>query len=151
MTSPGTRSGERLVHSTAVDGHAWRIVRTREATASSTCSTSSSTTSTRFEPSSVVIAATVSTPTCCAPSSVATASGTLSESATEANAIQLVPSGNWSDSWETASCAKRVLPTPPGPTSVSIRLRVSASAVAARSASRPITRAITVRGRSRAA
>ena len=76
-------------------------------------------------------------PAAAAPSAPATAGATPSGSVTLANSTSQAPSRCSSRSVAAASTASRVLPTPPGPISVTSRLERTASLSSSSSASRP--------------
>ena len=71
------------------------------------------------------------------PSAVATASGTAAGSPTAASSVTNTPSWNVNADRAANSNARRVLPTPPTPVSVTNRCALSAVSSSARSASRP--------------
>ena len=80
------------------------------------------------------------------PSASATASGTSSGSVTAARSANQAPSGYSSATAAAISTASRVLPAPPGPTTLTSRRPPTRSASSARSAARP-TKGVTARGR----
>src|SRR6266571_4163405 len=151
-SSPGTRSASRLVASTRTPGQAPRIVSTRLAAASTRCSQLSRISS-RWRLASARSgrrAAPPPSPPAAGASSLAsstrgltassTAPGSSAGSRSDANSTSQAPSRPTSppaSSRVTASSARRVLPVPPGPTSVTSRPRPSSFRTWAISSSRP--------------
>jgi hypothetical protein len=141
--SPRMRSGARLVARICIAGQRARSGTTKSATAMTRCSQLSSNSSDcrerRWRTSCSLIGTLLTGTT---PSALATVSGTRPATPSGARSIQITPSANDGATWAATAIAKRVLPTPPGPVSVSSgtassRKRPPASA---RSASRPMSR-----------
>ena len=136
--SSATRTPSRLVARIFTVAERARIASIRSAAASRTCSQLSNTNS-RTLPSNA--AATLSAtlfPGCWVmPKTAATASGTAAGSVTAASSKTQTPSGNSSRSRPATSSARRVLPTPPTPVSVTNRCAVTASCTSASSDSLP--------------
>src|SRR5690606_19840149 len=133
--SPGTASRSRLVASTVTVGHAASSRSTKPAAASTTCSQLSRTSRQRPRASRPAIAASSGCwgPSA-TPSAAATACGTESSRA-GTRSTNAPPNGNAAAS--TTTTASRVLPTPPGPVSVTSRCSASAASTSSRSAARP--------------
>ena len=130
-------SRSRLVTSARVPGQAARIRSANSAASSITCSQLSRTSSHRPVPSR---AATASASGWCepsvTPSAVATARAT-NPSRTGTRSTNAPPDGNSATASSAITAASRVLPTPPGPSSVTSRASSIAASTAARSAARP--------------
>ena len=146
-SSPGMWSGSRLVASTVRSGHERSSSSARRAHESIRCSQLSSTSKSRRGASCIARAV---APGCPArswrPSASATASGTSDWSASGARSTSQTPSGKPRSLPDAASMASRVLPHPPGPVSVTSRLRSSRRHTSVSSRSRP-TKLVSLRGR----
>ena len=136
-TSPSQCSGSRLVASTRTPGPARSRSSARRAQASMTCSQLSST---MIASRVARWAASASCAERCAgigtPAASAVACATRPPSARPASSTNQMPSGTGSI-LASVSMARRVLPQPPGPMSVSSRTRASRRTISARSRSRP--------------
>ncbi len=145
--SPSTPSGSRLVARSRTSGQMRSSCSISALISETTCSQLSTTTSIRrVRAKSAMLPATVRPGRGATPRLVAATWIAESASIAGASSMNQQPSRC---SWTThaaVSIARRVLPTPPGPTSVTSRERASASRVAARSAVRP-TKEVSWRGR----
>ena len=149
--SPRMASGSRLV-ARMVSGGCASSSPTRPATASRTCSQLSMTSSVGSLGSAAATWSWIATTGCSdAPSACSTASGTCSGALTGPRSAQNVPPANLSRDADATSRASRVLPTPPGPVSVTSRSAASSWVTASASACRPNSGVIdagsTARGR----
>ena len=116
-----------------------RIDSIRLAAASITCSQLSNTSSLERPSNAAATLSATLIPACCAiPSTAAAASGTAAGSPTAANSITHTPSGKSFAERAATSSARRVLPTPPTPVSVSKRCALSAAFSWSSSACRPM-------------
>ena len=112
---------------------------TRSAAASRTCSQLSNTNNRTLPSNAAATDSLTVLPGCWVmPSTAATASGTAAGSATAASSKNQTPSGNSSARRAATSKARRVLPTPPTPVSVTSRWVRSAACTSATSDSRPM-------------
>ncbi len=136
--SPAMPSGSRLVASTRTSSAAGRNVPQSSATAASTCSQLSSTSNAcclaRLASSDSVMD---SPGACRTPSAAATAGITSAGSGTVASSTSHTPSANRPATRRATSLASLVLPTPPGPVTVTSRYSCTRSASFASSAARP--------------
>ena len=114
--SSATPSPSRLVATIRTVADCARMASIRSATASSTCSQLSKTSS-RTRPSSAAATDSLTVLPACwvMPNIAATASGTAAGSVTVASSKTHTPSGNSSANCAATSNARRVLPTPPTP------------------------------------
>ncbi len=136
--SPRRPSGTRLVASTPTRGHAESSSTARAAAASASCSQLSSTISASRSARCAHTSAHGSTPgTAAAPTVSAIVAGITSSPVTGARSTSQAPSAQSSADSSATSIATRVLPTPPGPTTVVTRPDVVSAATRARSSSRP--------------
>ena len=122
VTSPGTPSGSRLVANTVTDSFATRSARTSVAHSSRRCSQLSNTSSDGPSPNAVATCTSMATPerspTRSAPN---TALPTSPPTATGANSTFHAPPRNDCGARAATDNAKRVLPTPPAPVTVTSR------------------------------
>ena len=138
--------GTRLVARTWIPGAA-DAIRGMAPAADTTCSQLSITRRIRRSASARPSAASAASPGRTAtPAAAAIAAGTAVGSRTEASSTRKTPSGKSPSMVRATSTARRVLPVPPGPSSVTIRELPRASATAAISRCRP-TNAVTSAGR----
>ena len=145
--SPATPSSSRLVASTRTPGQPRRRASARRAAASTRCSQLSSTRSRRLGRSaSESVAARGRPASSRTPRAAATAWGARAGSARGASSTSHTPSGYAGSTSAAARRARRVLPTPPAPVSVTRRWAPSSAATAASSRSRP-TKLVSCRGR----
>lgn len=144
--SSATARASRLVANTRTVAERARITSIRSAAASSTCS-QLSITNRRTRPSGAPATDSLTDVSACrvTPSTVATASGRAARSLIAASSNTQMPSGNSSSSCAATASARRVLPTPPTPVSVTSRWALTAAWISARSDSRPINPATAAR------
>ena len=134
-----TPKPSRLVARIVTVAEAARIASTRSATLSTTCSQLSNTNNRTLPSRAAAIDSLTLFPGCCVmPKTAATASGTAAGSVTAANSKTQTPSENSSASRIATSNARRVLPTPPTPVSVTNRWALTAACSSATSDSRPM-------------
>ena len=145
--SPAMPRASRLVARTVACGQARSRASARRAQASRRCSQLSSTSSRRLGRSASVSVATSGRPgSSRTPTAAATAWGTRAGSARAPSSASHTPSG-WASRASAATwSARRVLPVPPGPVSVSSRVASRSRRTSACSRSRP-TKLVSCRGR----
>jgi len=138
VTSPSTPRGSRLVARTRTRGAAWSTWLTRSAVAARTCSQlSAMSRRSRSVRYSTTRAATRPVPTSCSPHAAPTVGATCSGRVSGASSASHTPSVYRSSRREPTSMARRVLPHPPTPTSVTSRWRVTRVAISLLSGARP--------------
>ncbi len=136
--SPATRSSSRLVASTRISSQAVSSPAHSCAAAPITCSQLSSTSSSCRRASPCISASAAATPGCSGiPSAAATTAGTCTGSRTTDNSASHAPSANRPATCLATSPASRVLPAPPGPVTVTSRLRSSKAATSLTDPARP--------------
>ncbi len=137
-TSPGTRSGSRLVATIVTWGAARSSASTSDAVAASTCSQLSRTRSIRRGARNPITASTRSCPGSARRSSeAATASGISRGSVSSASSTNATPASNAGSAPRPSSRASRVFPVPPVPQRVRSRVCPSSDRSSASSRSRP--------------
>ena len=136
--SPSIPSRSRLVASTTTRGQPRRMASTSGRTPSRTCSQLSSTRSSRLGARKWTTESTTPASGCRrTPSDVASAGATAAGSVSGASSHHETPSANWPDTATAARPARRVLPTPPIPVSVTSRASPILAAASAMSSTRP--------------
>src|SRR5215212_1240041 len=139
LSSPSTPSSSRLVANTRKRGHESSRTSTSRAVASNRCSQLSTTRSNSLLPkTSVSVSTSGSSGRSGTSTASATALGTSASSESGANSTSHTPSGYASRRSRDTSRARRVLPEPPAPVSVSSLLISSSRLTSSISRSRPM-------------